>query len=296
MPQARGRVKLLGAASLAFTLLTALPSAASLPRAPFRVVIDPGHGGSDHGTIFDNGTVRVAEKDITLALATEAARQLRARGAEVTLTREKDRDVSLPSRTAVANRLRADVFISLHMNSTATPMVSDAEGVETFILNTATDASSRRLAHLENNVLGGSELGGGDTEVALILKDLRLDANLTDSKRLACSLQSSLVVASAKFGKVRHMSVKDRGVKQALFHVLLGADMPSALVEAGFLTSPRDRAVLLSIAGRKALGGALASAIDKYRRSLALPGASGALAELGRCKVTEQTVSTSRTP
>lgn len=289
------RVRVLVAAWVAFAVLPSPPASAS-PQAPFRIVIDPGHGGSDHGTIFDNGTVRVAEKDVTLALAREAARQLRLRGAQVTLTREKDRDVTLPSRTAVANRLKADVFISLHMNSTATPMVSDAEGVETFILNTATDASSRRLAHLENNVLGGSELGGGDTEVALILKDLRLDANLTDSKRLACILQSSLVGASARFGRVRHASVKDRGVKQALFHVLLGADMPSALVEAGFLTSPRDRAVLLSAAGRRALGGAVTTAIERYRRSLALSSTAGALAELGRCKVTEQTVSASHAP
>src|SRR4051812_19370124 len=83
-----------------------------------RVVIDPGHGGTDEGTVFTHGRIRIAEKDVTLVLAREAARQLRARGHQVTLTRDADKEVALNARTALANRLQADVFISIHMNST----------------------------------------------------------------------------------------------------------------------------------------------------------------------------------
>lgn len=232
------------------------------------MVIDPGHGGGDHGTVFRQGARHVAEKDITLLIAREAARALRTRGFRAILTRNRDRDIPLPSRTALANRLKADVFLSVHLNSTHDRLPGEAEGVETFILNNATDASSRRLARLENSVLGGSRNdAGGQTDVALILKDLRLDGNLAESKRLACALQTSLVSGRQE---------RDRGVKQALFHVLLGADMPSVLVEAGFLTHPRDRAQMLSPQGRKAIGQAIARAVERYH--------SGA-SSVGRCKV-----------
>jgi N-acetylmuramoyl-L-alanine amidase len=234
----------------------------------FRVVIDPGHGGADLGTVVGYGRRKVAEKDVTLQLAREVARQLRARGIRAVLTRDRDREIALPSRTALANRLQADLFVSIHLNSTATPMVTDAHGAETYILNNASDASSRRLARLENSVLGGSRNdAGGQTEVALILKDLRLDGNLAESKRVACAVQSNMVKGAPS---------RDRGVKQALFHVLLGADMPSILVEAGFLTNPRDRALVLSPTGRRSIAHAIARGVDQYRS-----GSSG----LGRCKV-----------
>jgi N-acetylmuramoyl-L-alanine amidase len=244
---------------------------------PFRVVIDPGHGGADLGTVYDNGRVRIAEKNITLMLAQEAAKQLKARGFEVVLTRATDKEVPLAKRTALANRLGADVFLSIHMNSTATPMVSDAQGVETYILNNATDASSRRLAQLENSVVAHEESDTPEQkDVALILKDLRLDANLSESKNLACALQTELVSGGASSSK------RNRGVKQALFHVLLGADMPSVLLEAGFLTSPQDRAQVLSVKGRQKISAAIAQAVEQYRQ---LKNGSRRLAGLSRCKV-----------
>jgi N-acetylmuramoyl-L-alanine amidase len=182
------------------------------------------------------------------------------------------------------------------MNSTATPMVSDAEGVETYILNNASDASSRRLAHLENSVLGRATdagIGGAapPTDVALILKDLRLDANLSESKRLACALQRNLVehtapaVAGRSPGFPRshaRTSIRNRGVKQALFHVLLGADMPSVNVEAGFLTSPRDRELVLSPAGRRSIARAITRSVEQFRGQ---KNTQRALLELSRCKV-----------
>jgi N-acetylmuramoyl-L-alanine amidase len=241
---------------------------ASAPKkSRFRVVLDPGHGGIDKGTSYE----QLYEKDVTLALAKEVASQLRSRGIEVVITREADREIPLSQRTAKANKLGADVFISLHMNSL--PRGAElASGTETYILNNANDGSSKRLAELENTVMAGepgSNPNSKDAEpmdVALILKDLRLDANLPESKRLACMLQSQMVLARGRAtGNTESAPKTDRGVRQALFFVLLGADMPSALVEAGFLSNPKDRAWLMSQSGQKGFGLAIARAINLFR-------------------------------
>lgn len=251
----------------------------ALTPQPFRIVIDPGHGGSDQGTIYADPTLRISEKEITLLLAQETAAQLRRRGMDVILTRTTDLDVPLSVRTALANRLKADVFLSIHMNAASSPERVEASGIETYILNNATDASSRRLAQLENTVLSKSPTDTPEqTDVALILKDLRLDANLAESKRLACTLQHTLVSNTApKLG-----TTKNRGVKQALFHVLLGADMPSALLEAGFLSNPQDRALVLSPAGRTLIAGSIARSLEHYWQQKNSPKITS---ELSRCKV-----------
>ncbi len=262
-----------------FIMFFAMPFAqGSVPT--FRVVIDPGHGGNDTGTVFDNGIVRISEKDATLLIARQVAKQLKAKGIGVTLTRQEDRDLSLGARTALANRLGADVFLSIHMNSThsrAPKLGPVAEGIETYILNNATDATSKRLARLENSVIQHTEgESPQEADVALILRDLRLDANLGESKRLACAIQDGLSTPG-------HPSrLRNRGVKQALFHVLLGADMPSVLVEAGFLTSARDRAAVLSPKRRKAMAASIAGAIDRFRKQKGTPQEQ---ASLSRCKV-----------
>lgn len=245
------------------------------------VVLDPGHGGADQGTVHEEGRLRIAEKDITLALAEETARRLTRRGHKVTLTRTIDRDLDLPSRTALANRLKADLFLSIHMNSTGRQDRKHiAQGIETYILNTTTDASSKRIAQLENGVMAGSaKVAEAPSEVSLILKDLTLDANLAESKRIACAIQQSLLKA---VNPTEKLPIKDRGVRQALFHVLLGADMPSALIESGFLTHPRDRARILSPGGRKKLAEAIARAVDQYHSQKNTP---AALKELSNCQV-----------
>jgi N-acetylmuramoyl-L-alanine amidase len=250
----------------------------------FRVVIDPGHGGQDFGAIADAGGTRVAEKELTLALALEAQKHLKLKGIQVVLTRSSDEEVPLSARTALANRLKADLFISIHMNSTSAGNGSAlAQGVETYILNNTTNETSKRLAYLENtpnrpNLPKLKSTGSQDStedaaDVALILKDLTLDANLSESKRLACALQNQLVDPA---------SPRDRGIKQALFHVLLGADMPSALVEAGFMSSAQDRKLVLNPVTRMKMGIAIARAIDQFRRERGTPRAQ---ATLSRCKV-----------
>jgi N-acetylmuramoyl-L-alanine amidase len=266
--------------TLMTTLMTTTIPALAASR-PFKVVIDPGHGGTDFGTIYHNGDYPIAEKNVTLMIARQVALQLRAHGIDATLTRRDDRELPLGKRTELANRMAADVFLSIHMNSAPGAELKGAEGVETYILNNATDASSRRLAYLENTVISRDGIKTPQQEdVALILRDMRLDANLSESKRLACAIQNSLV-GPRKPGAPRSHQ-KSRGVKQALFHVLLGADMPSVLVEAGFLSNPRDRAIVLSAEGRKAMATSIARAIEQYRR---LKGTRAATVALSRCRV-----------
>lgn len=245
--------------------------------APLRVVIDAGHGGADEGTVAYHpsryGVMRISEKDLTLTIALRLAQSLKRAGIQVLLTRDRDREVALAARTAAANRRKADLFLSLHMNAAQPDRAAVAEGVETYILNASSDATSKRLARMDAAVFSEYDTGGR-SDVAVILKDLKLDSNLAQSKRLACLVQRNLVNAIHAGSQASQAPVQvqtksngsDRGVKQALFHVLLGADMPSVLVELGFLSSQKDRSRLLSNEGQKQAVTALTRAIQEFGR------------------------------
>lgn len=265
----------------ALYLASRVALAAPIPAAEFKIVLDPGHGGTDFGATYRDPKTRAlfTEKEATLAVAREFARQLQLKKYPVILTREIDADIALTARTAIANREKAKLFVSIHLNSLPKDSKNraSAEGVETYILNNTSDATSRRLAELENKGMDptrGSQ-ATEQTEVNLILKDLTLDANLPESKRLACALQDDLV------GVTRQ---KPRGVKQALFVVLLGADMPSTLLEAGFVSSEKDRKLLTSPHGLHAIGAAMVRAIERFRTEA---GTVSAQQHLSRCKVSE---------
>jgi len=235
--------------------------------AKLLIVIDPGHGGSDAGAVFDDRksikhlfkvpgkSTAISEKNLTLMIARDLARELLIKGNNVILTRNDDKDMQLPDRTALANRLKANVFISIHMNSSS-EQTQKSGGIETYILNHATDDSSKRLADLENKVLKESEATAQtkSSNVSLIMKDMILDNNLEPSRQLACAVQYRLTQNSI-----------NRGVKQALFYVLLGADMPSILIEAGFINSKADRDRVLNTKSRLKLAAQIAGAIDDYR-------------------------------
>lgn len=257
--------------------LGAAPAFTAKPAQPL-IVIDPGHGGNDLGaTLRVSNEVRL-EKQMTLLLAQEVASELQKRRVKAILTRRTDQSVDLPERTAMANRLKADLFVSIHMNAAPPGHEATAQGFETYILNNGTDRLSRRIAELENSVLSGSRADViRSSPVSLILKDMILDANQSESKRLACLIQQSLVRAAPS-----PRSSKDRGVKQALFYVLIGADMPSVLVEAGFLNSPEDRANILYPDRRRRMAAAIAEAITTYQRT---KNTRAALRTLSRCQV-----------
>jgi len=216
-----------------------------------RIIVDAGHGGHDTGAIGPRG---VREKDVTLAMAGRLARQLRAAGFEVILTRSDDRYLRLEERTAIANMARGDLFVSLHAN--AHPR-RDRNGVETYFLNVTDDRYARRLAARENGALEGEEGGRG---VQRILTDLDARASSDASRRLAQMVQRELT------GRVRQTQgeVRDLGVKHALFYVLLGARMPAVLVETAFISNRAEEARLASPAYQQIVAESVTRAVAQF--------------------------------
>ena len=203
------------------------PSKIKLPKSPIkglrRIVVDAGHGGKDPGAIGANGLM---EKVVTLAMAKELAARLEEElGCEVILTRKTDIFIPLEERTAIANKVGADLFISIHANASVN---RSAQGVETYYLNFSKNDQAAAVAAREN---GTSIKQVGDLE--LILFDLMANAKINESSRLASEIQKSLVSDLSR----HYSNVKDLGVKQGPFYVLLGATMPSVLVEAAFISN-----------------------------------------------------------
>lgn len=219
-----------------------------------RIVIDPGHGGRDPGTTMKGG---IKEKDIVLRLAKVLAAKIEERlDCEAILTRDRDVFMSLEQRTAFANMKKADLFISLHVNSYKQKGV---HGVETYFLNLATDARAVMVAARENAT---SEKNISDLQQ--ILNDLMLNTKITESSRLAREVQRGMIGGASK----RYSGVRDLGVKQAPFYVLIGAEMPAILVETGFITNARERKRLVSKKYREHLAEGIVSGIEQYIESI----------------------------
>jgi N-acetylmuramoyl-L-alanine amidase len=236
----------------AWWLLVAAPVGA---REPVRVVLDPGHGGSVGGAVGADGT---AEKAIALDLAFRLKSLLEQDGRiQVTLTREKDRYLPLAERVQVANRVRPDLFVSIHANSMPTPARrARNEGVETFFLSAnASGEEARRLADRENAELPSAPRSRGSNPLAFILSDLARSEAHADSSRAAYALQKSLIAAT---GAV------DRGVQQAPFFVLSGVEAPAVLVEVGFISHPAESRRLAEPLYRENLAQALARGISSF--------------------------------
>jgi len=196
------------------------------------IVVDAGHGGRDPGAV---GANNLYEKDITLALSKRLARVLRKHlDCDVHLTRNDDVYLTLQQRTAIANRVGADVFISVHANASENRKV---RGTETFFLNFSKNDKAVEVAARENN-MSLQEVG----DLELILFDLMANSKINESSRLATEVQTSMISRL----KQRFSSIRDLGVRQGPFHVLLGADMPSILVEAAFISNSSDAKLLLN--------------------------------------------------
>ena len=215
-----------------------------------KIVLDPGHGGKDPGAIGARG---IAEKDIVLSVAKKLARKLKAElGVQVVLTRADDRFVPLEERTAMANNEDADLFISLHVNASPN---SEARGIETYYLDNTTDEAAIRLAARENRTSRRNV-----SDLQFILSDMMQNIKLEDSISLAHRLQGALVG-----GMTKVMSeVRDLGVKKALFHVLVGARMPSVLVEMFFISNRLEAQALGEDSHQEALVEALYEGIEKF--------------------------------
>jgi N-acetylmuramoyl-L-alanine amidase len=217
-----------------------------------RVVVDPGHGGRDGGA---NGPGKVREKHVTLAIAREVGRLLEAQGVDVVMTRTDDSAVALEERTAIANRVNADLFVSIHANSHKNRKV---RGVETYYLNVTDDAYSIRLAAMENRT---SEEQVSDLQ--LILADLATKVNTEESAALAKRVQAKLMKAI----QPHNPKTRDLGVKSSLFYVLLGARMPSILVETGFLSHKGEGKLLTRVDYQKATARAIATGLLEHLRA-----------------------------
>jgi N-acetylmuramoyl-L-alanine amidase len=220
-----------------------------------RIVIDPGHGGHDTGTI---GTHGLMEKDLCLDVALRLGREIEEKlpGAEVIYTRKDDTFVPLEERTAIANDAKADLFISVHANSSHD---AAARGIETYYLNFATSEESMAVAAREN-ALAQSSLH----DLQDIIKKIARNEKVEESKELASDIQDSLTHRL----QLVSQDERNRGVKKAPFVVLIGANMPSVLSEISFISNPSDEKLLRKTDQRQRVADGLYRGIASYLDSL----------------------------
>ena len=218
-----------------------------------RIVIDPGHGGHDPG-----GAVRgTTEAEIVLDVALRLEKLLeKAPGVEVILTRRTDEFLSLQERTAIANREGADLFLSIHANANTN---AQARGVETYFLNFATNSSAAAVAAREN-ATSGQAMGA----LPDFVKTIALNNKMDESRDFATIVQRSMIDSLTP----NYKGLRDLGVKQAPFVVLIGASMPSVLAEISFLTNAQEARLLRTTSYRQKIAEALFEAIRKYQTSL----------------------------
>lgn len=211
------------------------------------IVIDPGHGGKDPGAVY-NG---LKEKDIVLEISKYLYEYLKADpDLNIHLTRDRDIFIPLEERTAIANKLKADIFVSIHANAAKNRA---ATGLETFVFNVTNDRAALEVAALENQATTKSI-----SDLQGILKDILKYSKLEESVSLAGSVQSCLVK------NVKATAKQNLGVKQAPFYVLVGATMPAILVETGFLSNNDDASKLKSSAYRKKVAKGIYDGIKEY--------------------------------
>jgi N-acetylmuramoyl-L-alanine amidase len=219
-----------------------------------RVVIDAGHGGNDAGT---HGPSGLLEKDVVLDVALRLGALLQERlGTEVVYTRSDDTYIPLEERTHIANDRKADLFLSIHANSSPYRTVG---GVETYYLNFTTSRAALDLAAKENASSQSSIFDLKDVLAKIAMKD-----KIDESREFATTVQSSLFALSSK----NNAAAKNRGIKKAPFVVLIGASMPSVLAEIGFLTNSTDEALLKKPEHRQKIAEALYKGVASYADSL----------------------------
>jgi len=228
------------------------PAVAARPRGREKIVLDPGHGGSDPGA-----QGYAVEKEVTLAIARNVAGLLRERlGADVVLTRGHDTTLPLAARTARANAEGADLFVSIHANASPSRRL---HGIETYYLNNTNDRGSIRLAAMENGLDLITHARRG-ADLRYILSDLVQVGKMEESIALATAVQRGLVAHLS----TRYPGVADLGVKRGPFYVLVGAYMPCVLVETSFLTHPAEGRRLATAPYRVAVAEGIYQGIDRF--------------------------------
>ena len=219
-----------------------------------RVVIDAGHGGHDQGT---SGPQGLLEKDLVLDVALRLGKLVEQRmGAEVIYTRTDDSFVPLQERTAIANQKRADLFLSIHANSSPATRVT---GIETYYLNFTSSSEALEVAARENS---GSENTVSD--LSDLVQSIAKHDKIEESREFATDVQAAL----QSFEIRNSPTAKDRGIRKAPFVVLIGAQMPSILAEIGFLSNPREESQLSKPDYRQKLAEAMYRGVSKYTQTL----------------------------
>jgi N-acetylmuramoyl-L-alanine amidase len=219
-----------------------------------KIVIDPGHGGHDTGTIGPNGLL---EKDLVLDVSRRLGKLLEARlGADVVFTRRDDTFIPLETRTSIANQEQADLFVSVHANSSHDP---DARGVETYYLNFTSSPEALEVAAREN-AASDKDIH----ELQDLVKKIALREKIDESREFASDVQESLHSGLA----TKSAGIRDRGVKKAPFVVLIGANMPSILAEISFISNPGDEKRLKGPEYRQRIAESLYRGISRYVNGL----------------------------
>jgi N-acetylmuramoyl-L-alanine amidase len=216
------------------------------------VVIDPGHGGENLGSIGPTG---YTEKEFNLAVSRKLKQTLERRGIDVILTRNDDVLVDLETRTEVANSVGADLFISVHANGFSS---RDARGFEVYFLSPALDDESRVVAAMENSSHGVLSAVGiePDDEVAFILWDTAQNEFVVESSHLAQLIDEELAT---------RLTIPNRGVKQANFMILTGAYLPAVLIETAFITHPSEERLLKDEAFQETVVDGIVAAVMRFK-------------------------------
>jgi N-acetylmuramoyl-L-alanine amidase len=218
------------------------------------IVIDAGHGGHDPGTIGSDG---LQEEDVVLDVALRLEKMVRARlGAEVILTRSTDVFVPLEERTAIANSKGADLFLSIHANSSRSPR---GKGVETYFLSFANDPHAEAVAARENAISAATM-----KDLQNLVKAIALNSKLDESRDFASSVQEAMVANI----KPHYPGIQDRGVRTAPFYVLIGANMPSVLAEIAFVSHPEEERLLRKSEHRERVAMSLFEGVRAYLDTL----------------------------
>jgi len=215
-----------------------------------KIVIDPGHGGHDTGTVGPHG---LEEKDLVLDVSRRLGKLLQTRlGADVVYTRTDDTFIPLETRTAIANQEQADLFVSIHANSSDDP---GARGVETYYLNFTSSRDALEVAARENAVSEKSI-----HELQDLVKKIALKEKIEESQEFASDVQHALYRGLG----AKSPGIRNRGVKKAPFIVLIGANMPSILAEISFVSNPGDERKLRTLQYRQRIAESLYRGISKY--------------------------------
>jgi N-acetylmuramoyl-L-alanine amidase len=217
----------------------------------FTIVIDPGHGGDDTGAKRKYGKKIIKEKDLALEISKRIYNLLKGKRYNVYLTRSFDKTISLKKRAEIADTVKADLYISVHIDAANS---KTARGFETFYLDNHNDVAIKKIEEAENKDLNGEAL-----VIDQILTDLLISKTVDDSKKLAASINLNINRAMKKKYKMLN-----RGIKPGLFYVLALAKRPGVLLEAGFLSNPSELKKIISNNYQKSYAAAVVNGIDSY--------------------------------